>query len=380
MAERGTDALTAQRGSCMRAVQLLGHGGTEMLRYTEMAPRPEPGRGEVLIKVGACGVNQTDVNTRTAWYAEEPGGEAPAGWSGAPVRFPVIQGSSIVGRVVGIGIGADDALIGRRVVVDPLILPVSGTSEPVAFMGSERDGGYADYVAVPERSVVVVESESNDVDVAATQTTYTTAESLMLRGEVQTGETILITGATGGVGAALIELAKLRGCRTVAAVRPGKLCSARELGADMVVVRNEDGSYELPPSIPPIDVVADVVGGAGFQQLVDAVRNGGRIVVAGAVDGPVAAIDLRSIIYRDIDIRGVGGLEGANGVRRVVDLLNAGRLRPRIAAVFPLRGVAAAQEMLSARRHVGRIVIDVEGSDARTLPVDALSSSGLPFR
>lgn len=356
----------------MRAVQLLGHGGIEMLRYTETARRPEPGRGEVLLKVGACGVNQTDVNTRIAWYAERPGDEAPAGWSGAPVRFPVIQGASIVGRVVGTGPHVDDALIGRRVVVDPLLLPVPGTADPVVFLGSERDGGYADYVAVPERSIVVVESELNDVDIAATQTTYTTAESLMLRGDVRAGETMLITGATGGVGAALIELAKVRGCRTIAAARPDKLDFAYELGADMVVARNEDGSYDLPPSIPQVDVVADVVGGAGFQQLVDAVRDGGRVVVAGAVDGPVTSIDLRSIIYRDIDIRGVGGLEGAKGVRRVVDLLNEGRLRPRIAAVFPLRGVAAAQQMISARRHVGRIVIDVEGSDSRTLSLDAL--------
>ena len=179
---------------------------------------------EVLIKVHACGLNNTDVNTRTAWYSrgvsESTTGEASqtaddqdAAWGGAAITFPRIQGADVCGRVVELGEGAEAGLLGKRVLVDtwlrdwndPLNLDKCG------YFGSERDGGFADYATVDARNVHAVESDLPDAELATFATSYITAENMLNRAGVAAGDSVLIPGASGGVGSALIQLARRRG-------------------------------------------------------------------------------------------------------------------------------------------------------------------------
>ena len=133
----------------MRAYQLIGHGGPEMLRLVPDAPTPKTSIGEVLIHVGAAGLNNTDINTRVGWYSKGDGQAEDASWGGGAIQFPRIQGADICGIVVEVGEGADTALLGKRVLVEPCLREAAGQSlESPWYIGSECDGGFADYVTV----------------------------------------------------------------------------------------------------------------------------------------------------------------------------------------------------------------------------------------
>jgi len=350
----------------MAAVVLTGHGGRDRLRYRTDVPVPRPGPGEVLIRVRACALNQTDVNTRVAWYGAgvlatgQAAGEAGT-WAGTPLRFPLIQGSSIAGRVAAVGAGVPARRVGQRVAVDPLIRPEPDTAVDPLFIGSERDGGYAEYVAVPARCAHPVEGPLGDVAVAAAQVAHTTAEEMLIRGRLSAGETLVVTGASGGVGSALVQLGRQRGARVIAISRAGKRRAVTSLGASDVIVR-EPGQIldSLLARLGPrsVDVVADVVGGDLFEPLVSVLRIEGRYVTAGAIGGPRVGLDLRSLIYKDVEVHGVGSLGSDRAMRNVLRYLAEGKLSPVVAAVFPLDRLADAQEMFERHDHVGRIVIE----------------------
>lgn len=248
----------------MRAVLLAGHGGLEKLEYREDVPIPEPTAGEVLVEVGAAGVNNTDIWTREGAYgaADEPG--AVGAWRrGEPMRFPRIQGADIAGRVVAVGEGIPEARVGERVLVDPTLYSEEGDGLVGAgLIGSERDGGFAEYVTVPAENAHKVDTSLTDEELAVFPTAYVTAERMLNRARVARGETVFVTGASGGVGSALVQLVKARDARVVALVGSGKEGRARALGADTVVARGAPES--LPEAVSkaaggyPVDVVADV--------------------------------------------------------------------------------------------------------------------------
>ncbi len=351
----------------MAAVVLTGHGGRDRLQYRTdvLLPRLRP--GELLVRVHACALNQTDVNTRVGWYGSgvlappQTFGEAGT-WSGTPLRFPLIQGSSIVGRVAAVGEGVPAARVGQRVAVDPLIRPEPGSAAEPLFIGSERDGGYAEYVAVPDRCAHTVEGPLSDVAVAAAQVAHTTAEEMLIRGRLSVGQTLLVTGASGGVGSALVQLGSRRGARVIAMSRAAKQSAVASLGASDVITREpgQDVSRALARlGARSVDVVADVVGGDVFEPLVRLLRIGGRYLTAGAIDGPRVGLDLRDLIYKDVEVHGVGSLGSDRAVRAVLQYLATGDVSPPIAAVFPLDRLVEAQEMFERHDHVGRIVIEV---------------------
>ncbi len=327
----------------MRAVVLTGHGGLEMLKYRDDVPVPEPGPGEVLIAVAACGMNNTDVNTRVGWYA---GG----GWGG-DLAFPRIQGADPAGRIASAGDGVDPARVGERVLVDAWLRD----REPPAYLGSEVDGGFAEYVAVPAANAHRIESDLTDVELASFPCSYATAEHMLHRAGVAAGQRLLVTGASGGVGAALVQLAKRRGAEVVAITSAAKVEAVRALGADQVVAREVDG---LAAAVGAIDVLADVVGGEQFASLFEAIRRGGHYVTAGAVAGPVVPLDLRTLYLRDLTMHGATVLP-PEVFANLVGYIERGEIRPVVAGTFPLERLAAAQEAFLARRHVGSWVIEI---------------------
>lgn len=171
----------------MRAVRIAEHGGPEVLELTEVAV-PSPQAGEVLVRVSAVALNNTDLWTREGAYGRPGDPKALSGWRG-PIAFPRIQGADVAGRVVAVGADVDGGLVGRRVVVDPAIYDTEGPdANPVGLMGSERDGGYAEYVTAPAAQVHdVTESPLTDDQLATLPTAYGTALGMIERGRLREG-------------------------------------------------------------------------------------------------------------------------------------------------------------------------------------------------
>ncbi|MFC8511732.1 alcohol dehydrogenase family protein [Streptomyces sp. NPDC057257] len=358
----------------MRATVLTGHGGIDKLVFRDDYPTPAPVEGEVLVRVGACGMNNTDINTRTGWYdtivesavSEELGLQgrtdgAASSWNSSTVAFPRIQGAAVVGHIAAVGPGADATRIGERVIVDPSVrdtaLPLH--AQLVQYLGSERDGGFADYVTVPEANAHRIDSPLSDAELATFPCSYDTAEEMLQRARLAKGETIVITGAAGGVGTALIQLAGLRGARVVAIAGAAKEERLRSLGADEFVAReNEDVQREIERIIGErgAHVAADVVGGQMFDVLLKVLARGGRYTTAGAIAGPVTRIDLRDLIYKDLEMHGITNPTAAT-FARLVDLIQAGRLQPLLEEAFPLEELAQGQARLLKRTHIGKLVV-----------------------
>ena len=352
----------------MKAMVLTGHGGLERYEWREDWPVPEPGPMEALIEVGACGLNNTDVNTRTGWYSrkvtEATTGDAPAGldesdagWCGRPIRFPRIQGADAVGQVVAVGDGADPGLIGRRVMVDGWQRDPSdpGNPDKAGYFGSEMDGGFAEYTKCDTRNLAAVESTLSDAELATFSCSYTTAEGMLNRAGVGAADTVLIPGASGGVGGALVQLAKRRGARAIAMASEAKHAEVATLGPDRILPRAaEDLGAALADE--RVTVVADVVGGPVWPALIDVLARGGRYTCSGAVAGPAVALDLRSLYLRDLTFTG-STVVPARVFRDVVGYIERGEVRPVLAAAYPLAELCAAQRAFIDKRHVGNIVV-----------------------
>ena len=248
----------------MQAMHLTQFGDLDALQLAQV-PVPQPGTDEVLIRVGACGLNNTDLNLRKGWYSMTDAAGKQTGWNQSAPGFPIIQGADIVGEVVAVGAQVDNALIGQRVMVNPTIYKDDPeNSIDIDFIGSERPGGFAEYVAVPSTNVYPVESALTDAELATFATSYLTAEHMLQQANITAGETVLITGASGGVGSALFQLVQARGAHPIAVVGRGKEEFARDLGAVAVIPRDVD-DLQAALADHTVDAIADVVGGEGFK-------------------------------------------------------------------------------------------------------------------
>jgi NADPH:quinone reductase-like Zn-dependent oxidoreductase len=351
----------------MRAVLLKGHGGFEQLEYRDDVAVPAPAPNEVVIRVGAAGVNNTDVNLRTGWYSKavtEPSvtgtGHASArtedaGWTGAALSFPRIQGADACGEIVAVGAGVSPDRIGERVLVDPMLRPPPGAAlDRTLYFGSDCNGAFAEYTAVPAGNARRVASTLSDIELASFPCSYSAAENMLTRARVAAGETVLVTGASGGVGSAVVQLAKRRGARVVAMASPAKAAAVGALGAERVLDRDADLLGLL--GAESVDVVVDVVGGRQFPRLLDVLRRGGRYAVAGAMSGPVVELDLRTLYLKDLRLLGFTILE-PEVFGNLVAYIERGEIRAVVSATYPLREIAAAQRDFLAKAHVGKIVL-----------------------
>ena len=350
----------------MKAVLLTGHGGFEKLDYRDDVALPVLTPDDVLIRVGAAAVNNTDINTRAGWYsksvdqASEAGGAAgfsearieDAGWTGAPPRFPRIQGADVCGTIVAVGDRVDPARIGERVLVEP-VFRAAGRFDAVYF-GSECDGGFAQYAKAPSVHAHRIVSPLSDVELASFPCAYSAAENLVTRVGLAAGEHVLVTGASGGVGSAAVQLAKRRGAMVTAIVATDKADDVLALGADTVIARDADPRIGYGQDC--FDAAIDVVGGGAFGRILESLKRGGRYGVAGAIAGPVVDLDLRTLYLKDLRLIGCTVLE-REVFANLVSYIERGEVRPLVAGVYSLADIVAGQQAFLAKRHVGKIVL-----------------------
>lgn len=363
--------MTGTRARGMRAVQLTGHGGYDKLVYREDVPVPRPGTGEVVIQVAAAGVNNTDINTRIGWYSKDvrsgtAGGAAQgfadasdsdASWTGSTISFPRIQGADCCGRIVAVGDGVDSARLGERVLVRTVMRSPVASPPACWTLGSELDGAFAEHVRVPAREAFRVACDWSDAELASVPCAYSTAENLLHRAGVAAGDRVLVTGASGGVGSAAVQLAKRRGAEVVAIAGAAKQEAVRTLGADVVVPRGDDLVEALGSE--SIDVVVDLVGGPGWSALLDVLRRGGRLATAGAIAGPIVELDLRTLYLADLTLLGCT-YQDEVVFENLVGYVERGEIRPVVAKTYPLRDIVEAQRDFAEKRFTGKLVLLVD--------------------
>ncbi|SEJ98234.1 alcohol dehydrogenase family protein [Paraburkholderia diazotrophica] len=346
----------------MKAIVLTAHGGLDKLVYRDDVPVPACNAGEVLLEVTACGLNNTDVWVRQGAYGTDDDPQAVSTWrrGRSTLTFPRIQGADIVGRVVAVGSGVSDARIGERVIVDASIYNRDDDSlADIDYIGHGRDGGYAEYTAVPAENAHRVDSHYTDAELATFWCAYHTGEQMIERAAVKSGETVLITGASGGVGSGIIQLCRARGAIPYAVVSKGKEEAVLKLGAEGVMLRDTDdfaADVARMTGGRPIDVVADLVGGALFGKLLNVLRPEGRYTTAGAIAGPVVQLDLRTMYLKQLQLN--GSSQGTRGAfKRVLDYIEAGTIKPILAATWPLSQFHEAQTQFMSKSFVGNIVV-----------------------
>jgi len=343
----------------MRGIWLTGHGGLECLDYRTDIPAPRPGPGDVLIRVAAAGVNNTDINTRIGWYSKQGNAAADASWAGAPMSLPRIQGIDVCGRIAAVGPGVSPDRIGDRVLVEPCLREANGRPlDTPWYLGSECDGGFADYTVVAARHAHRIDSPLDDVALASFPCSYSTAENMLTRANIGAGDRVLITGASGGVGSAAVQLARARDAEVIAVTSPAKAETLRTLGADRCLSREDDIAGVLGKN--SVDAVIDLVGGPEWPGLLDALRPHGRYAVSGAIAGPMVTLDLRTLYLKDLTLFGCTALT-PDIFPALIERIESGRIVPLVAATYPLERIGEAQTAFLAKGFVGKIVLTVAG-------------------
>ncbi|MEO0757261.1 MAG: alcohol dehydrogenase family protein [Cyanobacteria bacterium J06648_16] len=341
----------------MLGVWLTGHGGFEKLEVRKDIPVPQPGPQDVLIQVSAAGVNNTDINTRLAWYSKQDGASEDASWGGAPIQFPLIQGIDVCGRIVSVGDKVGSTRIGERVLIEPCLWEVQGkTLEQPWFLGSECNGGFAEYTVVAARHAHQIESKYSDTELASFPCSYSTAENLLTRASVSQGEQILVTGASGGVGSAVVQLAQARGAEVIAVTSSSKTQAMLDLGAYKAIARGGSLLHELGKN--SVDGVIDLVAGDQWPELLEVLRPRGRYAVAGAVGGPLVELDVRTLYLKDLSFFGCTVLE-PEVFPNLIKRIEREQIQPLAAQVFPLAQIVDAQKAFLAKQYVGKIVLQV---------------------
>ncbi len=352
----------------MTAMVTMGHGDLDQLVLRHDWPRPDPAEGEVLVRVGACGLNNTDINTRTGWYSKSVTGSTEAGalqsesaedpsWGGAPISFPRIQGADACGEIVAVGAGVGPTRIGQRIITDNWLRDPNDlkNKNKTGYFGSECNGGFAQYTTMPSRNALAVVSDLTDAELATFSCSYSTAEGMLTRAQVSDKDTVLVPGASGGVGGALVQLAKRRGARVIAMASEPKHVDVAKLGPDHIILRAPKDLRGALGS-EKITVVADVVGGPYWPTLIDVLERGGRYTCSGAIAGPMVELDLRTLYLRDLTFLGSTVID-QDVMKNLIRYIEAGEIKPALAATYPLRELHAAQTAFVEKQHTGNIVV-----------------------
>ena len=329
----------------MKAVVTTGNGGFDKLHYRDV-PMPQLGAGEVLIKVLAAGVNNTEINTRLGWYS---GG----GWH-IPTPFPFIQGTDCCGIVMQTADSVNAVLVGKRVLVRPCMRPDGFDSMLNIWMGSDFDGAFAQFVKVPATEVFPIDSTWTDAELGSIPCSYGSAENMVQRSRVTSGEHVLVAGASGGVGSAVVQLAKVRGATVTAIVGKSKMDEVLRIGADFVVDRDADLVSELGEEC--VDVVIDNVGGPHFEGELKALKRGGRYASSGAIGGPLVNLDLRTMYLKDLTLIGCTAWDEPV-FPQLISYIESNRIAPLVAKTFLLEDIAQAQKEFLEKKHVGKFVL-----------------------
>lgn len=351
--------------SLMKAIVTTGNGGYEKLVYKDVAV-PEIMRGEVLIKVLAAGINNTEINTRLGWYSssvtestnetsdEESTIQSTDGGWNKQTPFPFIQGTDCCGQVVSTAEDVDSNLLGKRVLIRPCIREYGFNSLDNVWMGSDFDGAFAQYVKIRASEVFPITCDWTDAELGTIPCAYGTSENMLRRAKLKAGETVLITGASGGVGSATVQLAKRRGARVVAIAGEEKHDAVVKIGADMLLGRSANLLEELGEQT--VDVVVDNVAGNEFPSMLKVLKRGGRLVSSGAIAGPVVELDMRDMYLKDVTLIGTTVWDEPV-FSNLVRYIEQGEIRPVLAKTFPLSSIVEAQKEFLMKKHVGKFVL-----------------------
>jgi NADPH:quinone reductase-like Zn-dependent oxidoreductase len=351
----------------MKAVVTTGNGGYEKLEYRDV-PVPVLESGEVLLQVLAAGVNNTEINTRLGWYSssvtsgtedltatekEKAEKMADGGWNEA-TPFPFIQGTDCCGRVVAVAPGGDERTIGSRGLVRPCIRSGGWNSLENIWMASDFDGAFAQFVKVPAAEFFPVVCDWSDAELGTIPCAYGTAENMIHRAKVSRGDHVLVAGASGGVGSAVIQLVKRRGASVTAVAGREKLAQVRRIGADRVIARGDNIISCLGEK--SVDVVVDNVAGPAFGSMLKVLRRGGKYASSGAIGGPLVTLDMRDFYLKDLTMIGCTAWDEPV-FPNLVTYIEKGEIRPLLANTFTLERIADAQRQFTEKKHVGKFVL-----------------------
>ncbi len=342
----------------MKAILVPHHGGIEVLEYGD-CPRPQPQPGEVLVRLKAAALNHLDLWVRR-------------GWPGLKLDLPHIPGADGAGEIAALGEGVTGWKVGERVVINPnlscgncefCLAGMENRCDEWGLLGETTRGTYAEYISIPSRNLLEIPEGFGFHQAAAAALVFLTAwHSLIRRGQLKAGETVLIVGATGGVNLASLQIAKLSGARViVVGSRAEKLVLAESLGADHLIDRSvyenwAERVYKLTNK-RGADVVVDNVG-TTFPDSLRAAGRGARILTVGNTGHPRVEIDNRYIFAKHISL--IGSTMGThNDFQRVMDLIFKGRLQSIIDNTYPLREAPAAQARLERGEQMGKITLDI---------------------
>ena len=337
----------------MHAVLLTGHGGLEKLEYKTDIPVPVPKNDEVLIKVTAAGINNTDINTRTAWYSKYKS-NVGGSWSGAPLKFPRIQGADVCGVIVSTGSKVDKLRIEERVIARTMQADPKNPQNPnMITLGSELNGAFAQYVTIRSSETFSVNCKWSDAELGSIPCSYSTAEGLLYRVKLE-AEKIFINGASGGVGSAAIQLAKIRKAHITAQCSSSKINEIKKIGANKVISRDSDLIKELGKN--KYDVVIDLVAGDNWNQLIEILKPGGRYATSGAIAGPIVNLDVRTLYLKDLTFYGCT-YQPVEVFKNLIRYIEKGEVKPLVAKTYPLKEIKKAQEEFLLKKHVGKLVL-----------------------
>jgi NADPH:quinone reductase-like Zn-dependent oxidoreductase len=337
----------------VKAIRVHQPGGTEVLKYEDV-PTPDPGLGQVRVRVRAAGVNHRDI-----WRRQ--------GNLGSFVQ-PVILGSDAAGEVDAIGAGVGQWSVGQKVIVNPglscghCVACLSG-NQPACPDFRIFDGTYAEYLVIDATNIVAMPSGLTYAEAASIGVPYVTAEDFLVRAGARPGQSMLLWAATGGLGLATLQLAKLRGMRVIAVTRNGaRADKLKQYGADDVVIFHE--TEDLTDQVlaltagKGVDVVVDSLGRATFNQSLAVVRRGGVVVTVGSTTGGQVAFELGSLFRRRITL--LGAFMGSSDILpRLLPLFARGALVPVVDKTYPLEQADQAHEQMEHHGVFGKIILTV---------------------
>ncbi len=342
----------------MKAAFFSRHGGPEVMEYGDR-PEPDLRPGEVLVQIRAAALNRVD-----KWVRD--------GWPGLKLALPHILGSDGAGVVIEAASGVVGFQPGDRVVINTNLgcgvceFCVAGQDNLCRdwhLIGETIDGTNAELFAVPARQLVRLPADFSFEKAAAAALVFQTAwHSLVTRGQIRAGETVLIVGAGGGVNTAAVQIAKLAGCMVyVVGSDEKKLALAQALGADVLIDRSKEDwgkkVYQLT-NRRGVDVVVDNVGAATMMTSLRCARKGGRLLTVGNTAGPKFELDNRYLFGKHLSLIG-STMSTRAEFATVMSLVFAGKLRPVIDSTFPLSDIRAAHEKLERSEVMGKIVLSL---------------------
>lgn len=353
----------------MKAVVTTGNGGYEKLDYCNV-PIPQLGPNEVLVHVLAAGINNTEINTRLGWYSSKVSGgteelssdssemedakeSLDGGWNDE-TPFPFIQGTDCCGKIVAVGSKVSIKRLHERILIRCCIRKTNWGSLENIWMASDFDGAFAQFVSIPASEAFTINSNWSDAELGTIPCAYGTSENMIHRTKVTANDHVLVTGASGGVGSATVQLAKRRGATVTAIVGREKFAAVADLGADHLIARGENILEALGEN--SVDVVIDNVAGDDFGQLTQVLKRGGRYASSGAIAGPLVTMDMRNFYLKDLTLIGCTAWDEPI-FQNLVNYIERGEIKPVLAKTFPLFEIEQAQREFIEKKHVGKFVL-----------------------